>query len=155
MEMPILDLDLHKHQDKLKVKKEGERTYIWDIFRKKYIVLQPEELVRQLVALYFIHDKAYPQAYIQLERGLKVDKMAKRFDMIIRDKEVAPFMLVECKSFKTKLKQETFDQVSHYNTQINAPFILITNGRQTLCAHIDQESASYRFVDIPAYPYSS
>jgi hypothetical protein len=152
MEIPILDLDLHQYQDKLKVKKEGDQTYLWDMFRKKYIVLQPEELVRQLVALYFINELKYPQGYIQLERGVRVHQMEKRFDMIIRDKHVQPFMLIECKSFKTKLKQETFDQVSHYNTKIKAPFILITNGIQTLCAQIDRVKSTYSFVDIPPYP---
>lgn len=152
MSTPILDLDLHKHKDKLKIKKEGDQTLIWDIIRKKYLVLQPEELVRQLLAHFLIHDMDYPKSYIQFERGIKVHQMAKRFDIIVMDRHVNPFLLIECKSHRVKLTQETFDQVSNYNQKIKAPYILISNGVQSFCAHIDQKMGNYHFTDIPDYP---
>lgn len=148
----MLDLDLHRYKDRLQVKKEGGKTYLRCALRKKYLVLQPEEIVRQLVVYYLVEELNYPKGRIQMERGLHVFENSRRFDLLVLDRELAPYLLIECKSHRVPLRQSTFDQASLYNTQVNAPYLLITNGVQTFCAAIDRAQGQYTFVDIPEYP---
>ena len=131
----MIDIDLHSYKDGLKIKKEKGVVYIFDIIRQKYLVLQPEELVRQLLVLHLIKI-GYPKEKIQVEKGLDVNGLKRRFDIVTYDKNFKPYLMVECKSHKVKISQETFDQVANYNLAIRAPFLLVTNGVQTFCSHL-------------------
>lgn len=142
-----LILEYHKYKDRLKIKKEEKQTFIWCIIRKKYIILQPEELVRQLVLISFIEQKKYPKNFIQVEKGLRVNNLLKRFDIIVYNSKSTPFLLVECKSHNVALEQNVIDQVAVYNTALKAPYLLVTNGIATICAAIDFENASYKIMD--------
>lgn len=147
MQIPI-DYTLYK--DQLQLKKEGNKTLIFDPIRKKHLVLLPEELVRQLVLQYLIKDRNFNKNRIRTEQGLKVNSLSKRCDILIYDQNIAPFLLVECKSSKVKITQHTFDQIARYNLQLQVKYLLVTNGIQSYCCEMKYESQSYTFLqEVP------
>lgn len=135
----MIDLNLHKYKDQLKIKKEGKNVLIFDLIRKKYLVLQPEELVRQLLVLHLI-EIGYPIEKIQVEKGLKINGLRRRFDIVVYDKNFLPYLLIECKSHTVPISQDTFDQIANYNIELRAPYLLVSNGVQTFCCGLDFES---------------
>lgn len=112
-------------------KNEKELTYIFDPFRKKWVVLTPEEWVRQNFLQYLHQSLQYPAALIAVERGLQLGELKKRFDILIFDKQQQPFIIVECKASHVQLSPATIQQALNYNITIPVPFIVITNGIQT------------------------
>lgn len=148
----MIDINLHEFQSFLKIKSEGENKYIWDPIRKKYLVPQPEELVRQLLILYLTQKLDYPISRIQVEKSLKVLGQYKRYDIIVYDQHIEPYLLIECKSHKEAIDQSVVDQVSRYNITLNAPYLLVTNGVQSYCCAVNRKSKQVRFLDaIPNY----
>ena len=135
----MIDINLHKYKDQLKIKKEGKTVLIFDLIRKKYLVLQPEELVRQLLVLHLI-EIGYPIEKIQVEKGLNINGLRRRFDIVVYDKNFLPYLLIECKSHTVPISQDTFDQIANYNIELRAPYLLVSNGVQTFCCGLDFES---------------
>ena len=132
-----------------KLKKIDNKTFIFDLIRKKYILLTPEEWVRQHV-LNFLIIKKIPSTHIAIEKKILVNKLNKRFDVLIYNKSGNVLMLIECKSPSVKLNQNVFDQISIYNMSLNSEFCMITNGLDHLYFTIDQLSKKYTFVkDFP------
>lgn len=113
------------------------KTSIFDIIRRKYIVLTPEEWVRQHLIHFLINQMKYPKSLISIEDGLKVNKMVKRSDVITYNQKGETFLLVECKSSKVKLTQKSMDQVSNYNQNYKAKFLAITNGLDIYVCKMD------------------
>ena len=114
----------------------NHKYYIWDIIRKKYVFLTPEEWVRQ----HFIHylvSKSYPKGLIRIEKSFSNNNLQKRCDIVCYTKNGNPFLLVECKSYYAKLIETTLWQAMNYNTIIEAPYIAITNGIRSFYWHID------------------
>lgn len=120
-----------------KTKKIHGKTSIFDLIRKKYIQLTPEEWVRQHLIHFLIKQMNYPKTLIVVEDGHKVNKMAKRSDVVVYDRNGNIFMLVECKSAKVKLTQKSMDQASMYNQKYKAQFLTITNGLQVVIYKMD------------------
>ncbi|GJM31363.1 MAG: restriction endonuclease subunit R [Saprospiraceae bacterium] len=119
------------------------------------MVLQPEELVRQLVVQYLLSEKGFNQNRIALERGLTVNGLAKRCDILIYNQAMNPFLLVECKAPSVKITQEVFRQIAIYNLPLNVPFLLVTNGVDTYCCEMDYDQRTFKFLAaIPDYPSS-
>ena len=148
----MIDIDLHEFKSYLKIKSEGEQKYLWDPIRKKYLVPQPEELVRQLLILYLTQKLDYPISRIQVEKSLKVLDQYKRYDLVVYNQNIEPYLLVECKSHKEPINQSVIDQVSRYNMTLQAPYLLVTNGVQTYCCSVNHISKEVRFLDsIPNY----
>jgi hypothetical protein len=135
----MIDINLHQYKDQLKTKKEDKTVLIFDQIRKKYIVLQPEELVRQLLILHLIKI-GYPKEKIQVEKGLNINGLMRRFDIVVYDSNFLPYLLIECKSHTVPISQDTFDQIANYNVQLRAPYLLVTNGVQTYCCGLDFEN---------------
>ena len=115
---------------KYKIRNENGKVAIFDIIRKKYIILTHEEWVRQHLIHYFINQMNYPKSLISVEDGLKVNKMQKRSDIIIYNRTGKLFMVVECKSTKIKLNQNSMIQLSTYNLKYNSEYLALTNGLQ-------------------------
>ncbi len=133
-------------------KTEGGQNWIFDRFRKKYVVLTPEEWVRQHFLNYLVNDLGYPKSLVKVERGLMVNKMDKRTDIIVYNREARPFLLVECKSTQVALTGKVFDQLSIYNKAVKARYLVITNGIKHYCCCMDYSSNSYQFQPkIPAF----
>ena len=148
----MIDINLHELRSFLKVKSEGNAKFIWDPIRKKYLVPQPEQLVRQLLILYLTQKLDYPISRIQVEKSLLVLGQNKRYDIIVFDQDINPYLLVECKSHKEAINQAVLDQAARYNITLNAPYLLVTNGVQTHCCAIDKVSKKINFLEkIPNY----
>ncbi|MCA0428067.1 MAG: type I restriction enzyme HsdR N-terminal domain-containing protein [Bacteroidetes bacterium] len=106
---------------------EGNQLRIWDRIRKKWVVLTPEEWVRQHVICYLIQNN-WPASRLSVERQLEVNGLKKRFDVLVFNQQGNPELLVECKAPEIELSEETMLQIATYNTRINANFLLVTNG---------------------------
>lgn len=116
-----------------KLKSQENRNYVFDIIRKKYVVLTPEEWVRQHLLHYLIEEAGYPASLIAVERGLQMNGLQKRFDVLVFNRQSEPLLLVECKSPETVLTKDTFLQAAVYNSQFACRHILITNGINHFC----------------------
>ena len=144
------DLHLMDYQESLKLRSEHGKRFIFGLIRKKWLVLQPEELVRQLVLLCFI-DRGYPKNRIAVEKGLKVNSLSKRCDILMYDQSLSPFLLVECKAPQVKISQDTFRQIAWYNMPLKVPYLLVTNGIHSFCCKIDFAAESFSFLtEIPS-----
>src|SRR5690349_14800264 len=120
-----------------KLKKAEGKVWIFDVIRKKFIVLTPEEWVRQHFVNYLISDLKYPKALIKVEGGLKFNQLSKRSDIVVFNRDGNPWMIVECKSPTIALTQESLMQASVYNSTLRANYITVTNGIVHHCANID------------------
>ena len=124
----------------------SQRPEVWDPLRKKYVTLTPEEYVRQRFILWLTHDKHYPAALMANEMSLSVNGLTRRADTMIANREGKPFMVIEYKAPHVVITQEVFDQAARYNMVLGAPYIVVTNGLQHYCCHIEFEGRTYHFV---------
>jgi hypothetical protein len=119
------------------VRKSDGKVWIFDVIRKKYVVITPEEWVRQHFVHYLIDHLRYPRSLIKIEGGLTYNKLSKRSDIVVFDRLGSPWMLVECKSPEMKINDTTLLQASTYNATLKAPFLTVTNGLVHYCSQID------------------
>ena len=131
-----------------KIKTEDTQEFIFDSIRKKYLVLTPEEWVRQHFVEFLTKHLNYPAGLIQMERQHEYFKSKKRSDILIFGKKGQAFLLVECKSFDVKIAQSTLNQVATYNKTLDAPFIGVTNGLK----HFVWELANGEYVQLKQFP---
>jgi predicted type IV restriction endonuclease len=133
-----------------KLKKEAGKHYILDLIRRKYVALTPEEWVRQHFVHYLINDLKYPKSLFKVESGLKFNKLQKRSDILIHNRDGKAWMLVECKSPDIKLTQKAFNQIAVYNMTIGAQYLAVTNGMVHFCcrAKLGPEEAEF----LPNFP---
>ena len=135
-----------------KIKNRENKLYIFDIVRKKSVILTPEEWVRQNFVQYLILEKKYPKSLIAIEKQLKVNGLIKRTDILIFNQSGAPYIIVECKSPSVKISQDTFDQIARYNTELQAEYLIVTNGLQHFYCKMDHLKKRYDFLQkIPVY----
>lgn len=114
-----------------RIKKENDRDFIFDAMRKKWLLLTPEEWVRQNFVQYLIQSANYPASLIALEKEISLGELKKRFDILVYDKDHRPWMIIECKAPVVSLGEETLRQALRYNISVPAEFILVTNGDYT------------------------
>tara|TARA_E500000081_G_C6016466_1_gene298150 strand:- start:311 stop:754 length:444 start_codon:yes stop_codon:yes gene_type:complete len=110
-----------------KIKKENKNNIIFDEIRKKWIILTPEEWIRQNFIKYII-SKNYPVSLINCEKVFYINKIPKRYDIVVYDSSGKVEILVECKSSDIKIKKDHFDQVMRYNIELKSKRIILTNG---------------------------
>jgi len=135
-----------------KLKSSEKHTLIFDDLRKKYLVLTPEEWVRQHFVRFLVDEKKYPTTLIAIEKQLKINNLTKRTDIVVFNKEGNPDILVECKAPNIKITQTTFDQIARYNLQLKANYLIVTNGLQHYFCKMDVVNETYIFLeDIPNY----
>ncbi|GAA4272283.1 type I restriction enzyme HsdR N-terminal domain-containing protein [Aquimarina gracilis] len=133
-------------------KSSENKVSIFDRIRKKFIVLTPEEWVRQHIISYLIDEKKYPESLINVEKLIKVNDLSKRYDVIVFKPNGDIFLIVECKSHSVKITQEVFDQIARYNLALNAEYLMITNGLNHYYCQMDYMDQRYTFLkDIPNY----
>lgn len=146
--MDKLNLPSYDH----KIKQEGGKVFIFDEIRKKYIVLTPEEWVRQHFIQYMITKLGYPRGLIKVEGGVKYNGLNKRSDLVAFDRDSEPLLLVECKAPEVYLNQSTFEQAAMYNRTIGARFVVLTNGIEHSCFTYNPETKSIEFLDhLPSF----
>ncbi|WP_128547518.1 type I restriction enzyme HsdR N-terminal domain-containing protein [Larkinella soli] len=135
-----------------KIKQVEGKPYIFDVLRKKYVRMTPEEWVRQHVVHLLINQYEYPKALIRGEGGMTLNQLQKRTDLLVYDRSGKPYLLVECKAPTVALTQQVFDQVARYNHVHQAPYLVVTNGLVHFCCCVDHAEGTVRFLqDLPRF----
>jgi hypothetical protein len=111
-----------------KIKKEFDKEFIFDEVRKQWVMLTPEEWVRQNFLQYLIQVKKYPSSLMAVEKEIFLGDVKKRFDIVVYDKNTRPWMLIECKEMNVVLDNAVLSQVLRYNIHLQVPYLVITNG---------------------------
>ncbi|MDX1326684.1 MAG: type I restriction enzyme HsdR N-terminal domain-containing protein [Arenibacter sp.] len=133
-------------------KNRENKIYIFDVIRKKFVLLQPEEWVRQHVVHYLLNEKNYPLSHINVEKQLLVNNLKKRYDVVVFRPNGDILLLVECKAPQINISQDVFDQIARYNLQLNAKYLMVTNGQNHYYCQMDLEDELYTFLKtIPNY----
>lgn len=131
---------------------EGKKTKIFDVIRRGFFVLTPEEWVRQNLIQFLIAERNFPKGLIAIEKGVTVNGMKKRFDALAYHKNGHPKLLIECKAPDVKIDQKVFDQIARYNYSLKLPYLLVTNGMQHYCSKVNWQTKKVKFLsDIPQY----
>ncbi|MDI1356439.1 MAG: type I restriction enzyme HsdR N-terminal domain-containing protein [bacterium] len=112
----------------IRLKKEKEQTYVFDFIRKKWLVLTPEEWVRQHVLNYLVVEKQFPASSIAIEKELQLNDLKRRFDIVVFDSLLQPYLIVECKAPYIPLDTQVLEQVLRYNLSLKAKLVMVTNG---------------------------
>jgi hypothetical protein len=143
LNLPAFDYELKRSEDGI---------LIFDLLRKRFVVLTPEEWVRQHFVHYLIGHLKYPRSLIRVEGGLIFNKLSKRSDIVVFDRAGKPWMIVECKAPTVKLSQHTMNQASTYNHSLRAKYLVITNGMGSICCEIDWVSShTVVLKELPQY----
>jgi len=134
------------------IKFQGQRKYIFDTLRKKYVLLTPEEWVRQNFLKFLTENKNYPASLIFVEMEFKLNTLSKRCDAVVFNRSGNPILIVECKAPSVKIDKLVFEQIARYNMQLKVDYLIVTNGLSHYCCKIDFEKSTYVFLpDIPFY----
>jgi hypothetical protein len=146
--MHQLNLPPFEHQ----LKKEDGKVLIFDVIRKKYIVLTPEEWVRQHFIHYLIHEMKYPKSLIRVEGGLSFNQLQKRSDIVVFNREGNPWMVIECKAPEQSINESTVRQASVYNATLKAEYLVVTNGMKHFIFKTEWEAATTTSLEaMPTY----
>ena len=136
----------------LRCTREEDKIYFFDNFRKKKIMLTPEEWVRQHFAYFLVNQLHYPKSLIRVESATKFNQLMKRTDIVVYNRSGVADILVECKSFEAKLNQSALNQASMYNQSVKARWIVITNGIKHFVFEIDMEKRNYiQANELPSF----
>jgi hypothetical protein len=122
----MIKIDYPAYQPK--IKNEAGKEIIFDEVRKKWVLLTPEEWVRQNFLQYMVQVKKYPASLIAVEKEIKLGDLKKRFDIVVYDASSKPWMIVECKEMNVALNKNVLDQALRYNITMQVPYLVITNG---------------------------
>lgn len=142
-------LDLLADTSRLKFSEKNGQKQVLDLIRKKWLVLTPEELVRQLFIDYLIRRMNYPAGRIAVEKQIRLDRTVRRFDLVIYNSVMSPFLMIECKSPDVRLDEMVVSQVVRYNLAVKADFLCIVNGWE---CRVFQKSAEGQWRDIDHLP---
>ena len=123
------------------------------MIRKKFVVLTPEEWVRQHVVHFLLQDRKYPQSLMSVERRIQVNHLTKRYDIVIYRPDGSIFLVVECKAPQVAITQEVFDQIARYNLTLKSENLMVTNGLQHIFYQIDYHRKAYVFLRELPYFY--
>ena len=135
-----------------KINKLEQSSEIFDVIRKKYVALTPEEWVRQHFIKFLTTEKGYPSSLISVEMALKYNGMKRRSDVVVFGRDAKPLLLVECKAPEVKISPAVFEQIARYNMTFKVKYLIVTNGVNSYCSIINFEEQSYRFMEnIPTY----
>ena len=145
------ELNLPAYSFKIKRNEKGQNL-IFDRARKKFVVLTPEEWVRQHFVRYMIDEMGYPEGLIGVEVEFKLNELTRRADILVYDKSGNPVLIVECKSPDVKINNIAFDQIVAYNIRFRLDYIIITNGLEHYACFTDWKKGSYSFLKkIPQF----
>ncbi|GMQ31017.1 type I restriction enzyme HsdR N-terminal domain-containing protein [Algoriphagus confluentis] len=149
VQLPVLNLPPLQ----AKIKEENGKLLVLDTLRKKYLILTPEEWVRQHWIHFLIEVMDYPKGLFSLEKGLKYNQLSKRTDLVVFDREGNAFLLIECKAPSVKINQSTLAQALTYNMPLNCPHVILSNGLQHVCMSFEEEKSEFIQVkNVPKAP---
>jgi len=116
--------------------REG-KTCVFDPLRRRFVVLTPEEEVRQKVLYLLVEHLRVPAGLVAVEYSLKVNGLDKRADAVVFGKGGQPLMVVECKAPTVALTEAVLDQTVRYHSALKPKYLLLTNGTATHCFSIE------------------
>lgn len=133
-------------------KNSEKKISIFDVIRKRFVILQPEEWVRQHCVQYLLTEKKYPQSFMNVEKELLVKGLKRRYDIVVFNQDGTIHLIVECKAPNIAINQDTFDQIARYNLSLNATYLMVTNGINHYYCQMDFINERYQFLkDVPEY----
>ena len=136
----------------IKQRQNDGRTEVFDIIRKKWVPLTEEEKVRQYLIHFLVLQKNIPESHLSVERQITVNGLTRRYDLVVFDRAGAPWLVIECKAPTVELTQAVVEQVGRYNKTLRAPYIAVSNGRQSIFFRIDFETEKIDYLkDMPEY----
>jgi len=145
-------VDLNIPEQNIKIKSINSKNYIFDLIRKKHLVLTPEEWVRQNLVSYFINDLHYPKGLIKTESSLTYNNLKKRSDILVYNNDMTHYMIVECKSYKMKLNKSHLNQSAIYNKIYRSRYLMVSNGMEHIVCEYDWENETFKFRNsIPEF----
>lgn len=146
----MLELNLPPFEKKITT--EGNKSSIFDIIRRRYVALTPEEWVRQHFVHFLIEHKGYPLSLMSNEVSLDLNGMSRRCDTVVFDRSLKPRVIIEYKAPTVKVTQRVFDQICRYNIVLQVDYLIVSNGLDHYCCRVDYAKQSYVFLpDIPTY----
>ncbi len=126
------------------------KKWIFDPIRKKFVVLTPEEEVRQTILAYMVEVKKYPMSYIAVEKQIQYAEKARRFDIVVYNEDHNPYILIECKQPEVKITQKTMEQITLYNQVLRVPYLVLTSGAQHFVVQLNHDTGAYQWLsDLP------
>lgn len=144
------ELNLPGYEFRLKT--VGSKKYIFDSVRKRFVLLTPEEWVRQNFIRYLSEEKRYPQSLMAVEKQIILNGKQFRFDLLIYRRNGEPLLIAEFKAPNVKISQDTFDQVVRYNMVLKVELVVVSNGLQHFICEIDYDSINYQFLkEVPEF----
>jgi len=141
-----LDFPLKYPPFAVRLKKQGTQTLIFDFIRKKWLVLTPEEWVRQHVLSYLVSEKKFMASSISIEKELVLNDIKKRYDVVVYDRQLKPYLIIECKAPYIELDKMVVEQALRYNLTVKAELLMITNGISDLVFNLKNE-----IIELPEY----
>ena len=133
-------------------KSNENKTLIFDIIRKKFVILTPEEWVRQHVIHFLVSELNYPQSLINIKKQLTLHNTKKRYDIVVYNPDGSINIIVECKAPAIAIDQNVFDQIARYNFVLNALILMVTNGIEHYYCQMDYQQEKYVFLkELPTY----
>ena len=136
----------------IQVREVNNRREVFDVVRRRWVALTPEEWVRQSTINTLHKNYGYPLELMQVEAVMMLNGLIKRCDIVVYDRDVHPWMIVECKQESVPLTQKVIDQACRYNIVLQVPYLLLTNGRQQLCLKVDSSAGKLSQSPLPEYP---
>ncbi len=132
----------------LKIRENDAQQEVFDPVRQKWVVLTPEERVRQIFILYLLNVKGFPLSHLSIEHAVTVNGMTQRYDLVVFDDALQPYMVVECKAPHVKLTQKVAEQAARYNSVLKAPLLCVTNGLEKKVFEIDFENGEIVRLEV-------
>ena len=129
----------------MNIRTQNGKQYVLCAWRRRFVRLTPEELVRQTTLQLLVDEYAYPHGLMGVEVPIEVAGLKKRCDAIVYNQQMQPLMLIEFKAPSVAITQEVFDQAAIYNRHLQVPYLMLCNGRQSIMAEVS--STSYTFLD--------
>ncbi|MFR9165907.1 MAG: type I restriction enzyme HsdR N-terminal domain-containing protein [Dysgonomonas sp.] len=146
----MFDLNLPEYD--IKLKKSDNTILVWDELRRKYVVLTPEEWVRQHFVNFLITERKYPKSLITNEKQVILNGQKKRCDTIVYNNLLMPLVIIEYKSPTIPITQMVFDQIARYNIVLKVDYLIVSNGLSHYCCKMDYSLQTYTYLsDIPFY----
>jgi type I site-specific restriction endonuclease len=140
-------LNMPDYSDRIRLRKQDEQLQIFDTIRGKWLVLTPEEWVRQNTIIYISDILEVPMSRIANEVAISYNGLTRRCDSIIYDDYGNPLIIIEYKRSDIQLTQRTFDQIATYNLQLRVPYLIVSNGIQHILCKVDFENQKYIFAE--------
>lgn len=135
-----------------KIRKTERGFDIFDVLRRKYIHLTPEEWVRQHFVNYLITEKKYPSSLMANETAIKLNSLSRRCDTVVYNRQLEPVVIIEYKEPEISISQEVFDQIARYNIVLRVKYLIVSNGLNHYCCEMNYEEQSYKYLtEIPDY----